>query len=346
MRVTFASALDNFSCQRVECLCARVRTSPLVAGHPGRAGVLAALQPSGQGPAALPWNDFPLQAVQSPDGVSLAFCSLCPAVRAQLVAGEEPVTAAQSEGGWRQPLRVWQPDGAPQVRLFADCPVPWPEFVTFRDVLLDLAAEPELPVLGRLTRIAMTMDAAQHARTLPPTAPTLTPRGFLAFRAFVESRCAAVDANQLEHFARDAAPMFPELALGPAELAALREALTGDWREQVRRWLVPAERDLLQVFETVLGVRLLALPFDRDVTLARAWAELLESTALAIRYAAALAVVRQAPTDTQTLAAALALAEHFVATSEQPLVVFAPQRDVHDRGPRMADLDLSLESIC
>ena len=346
MRVTFPSVLDDFSCQRAECLCQRARTSPPGAGHPGRIAVLAALESETQAIASAPWNDFPLLAVQTPDGVSLTFSSLCPVVRQHLLASDEPVIPAHSEGGWRQPLHVWQPDGTPQVRLFADCTVPWRDFAALRDLLLDLAADPTLPILGRLTRLALTMDASLQAGALVSVAPPFTPRGFQAFRAFLEGRCAAVDPQPLTHFAARTLAMLPECALDPAELPSLQDVLTGEWREQVLRWLVPSERSLLQVWETHLGVRLLALPFDRDVSLARAWAELLESIAVAIRYAAALAELRQTPVTQETLLAALTLAEHFVATAEQPLRLFEPQRAIHDRGPRMADLDVSLQAIC
>ena len=346
MRVTFASVLDNFFCQRADCLCKPVRTTPPLDGQPGRAAVLAALQTPVAPSDSAPWNDFPLQAVQTAGGVTLTFSSLCPVVRARMLAGEEPVTPAHSEGGWRQPLQVWKPDGKPLVLLFPDFPVPWPAFVALRDVLLDLAAEPMLPMLGRLTRLAMTFDAAQHTRALPPVAPLLTPRGFLAFRAFLEARCASADPEKLAHFVAQMRARLPELALTDADLPRLLDALNGEWREQVRQWLVPAERDLLQVFETWLGTRLIALPFDRDVSLARAWTELLESAALAIRYAAALGELRHSRTSPATLLAALTLAEHLVATAEQPLPPFEQPRDVHDRGPRMADLDMSLEAIC
>lgn len=346
MRVTFASALDNFSCQRGDCLCRSVRTSPPQPGHPGRAATLAALENSPGPGNSPPWNDFPLQAVQTADGASLTFSTLCPVVRARLLAAEEPVTPAHSEGGWRQPLQVWKPDGKPHVLLFADCPVPFPAFLALRDALLDLAAEPTLPILGRLTRLAMTFDAAQHSRALPAAPPTLTPRGFLAFRAFLEARCASADPERLGSFAARARHMLPELALADTDLPRLLDALTGEWREQVRQWLVPGEREQVQVFETWLGARLLALPFDRDVSLARAWAELLESAAVAIRFAGALGELRQEATSGPTLLAALALAEHCVATAELPLPPFELPRDLHDRGPRMADLDMSLEAIC
>ncbi len=346
MRVTFASVLDTFSCQRAQCLCKRVRTAPMAAGHPGRAATLAALTLQPNEPNSAPWNDFPLQAVQTPEGASLAVSTLCPVVRARLLASEEPVTPAHSEGGWRQPLQVWKADGKPQVLLLAGLPVPWPAFAALRDALLDLAAEPTLPILGRLTRLALTFDAAQQTHALPAAPPTLTPRGFLAFRAYFEARCASVDPERLAHFAAQAHPMLPELALADDSLPPLLNALTGEWREQVRRWLVPVEREIVHVFEIWLGVRLLALPFDRDLTLARAWAELLESAAVAVRCAGALAELRQAQTTPVDLLAALALAEHFVGTAAQPLPAFELTRDPHDRGPRMADLDMSLEAIC
>ncbi len=346
MRVTFPSVLDDFSCQRQPCLCKPVRTAPQPAGHPGRAATQAALDGKLDDLARPPWNDFPLLAVQTADGVSLAFSTLCPGVRARMHAAEEPVTPAHSEGGWRQPLHVWQPDGKLTVRLLPDLPVPWPAFAALRDALLDLAAEPTLPLLGRLTRLALTFDQAVHDRALPAAPPPLTPRGFLAFRAFLEARCAAADVERLTHFVARTRPLLPELALHSDELPALLDALVGEWREQLRQWLVPQERELLQVFETWLGTRLLAMPFDRDVSLARAWAELLETVAVALRCAAALGELRRAPLTPPQLLAALALAEAFVATQDAPLPAFEQPRDLHDRGPRMADLDLSLDAIC
>ena len=287
-----------------------------------------------------------MHAARTAEGVHLTFSTLCPAVRSRLCQSDEPVTLAHSEGGWRQPLAIWQPDGKAQVLLLPGVPLPWAAFVALRDVLLDLAAEPGALFLLRLTRLAGTTDLALHKRDPAATPPPLTARGFLAFRSFFEARVAAVDPEALGGFIARARALLPELALADGDLSRLSTALHGEWREPLRQWLVPEERSLLEVFEVWLGLRVVSLPFDRDISLARAWAELWAGAAAGIRTAAALGELRQRPLDAPTLTAALALGEHFVAAVAAPLPPFEPARDLHDRGPRLADLDMSLESIC
>ena len=351
MRVTYPSILDEFSCPEQECLCRRVRQAELPAEtHVGRAAVQAALNPQQKHPqqkqGKIQTNDFPLLAVRTADGANLSFDTLCPRVRQVLVHAQEPTTPAHSQGGWRQPLHVWQPAGKPVVRLLPDVNVPWLAYTTLQQALLDVAAEPALAFLARLTRVAMTADEAQYLRALPSPIPTLTPRGFLAFRAFLESRTAAADPEALTEFLTTARAMLPELHLHDSDLPRFLDALSGEWREPLRTWLVPVERDLSPTLEAWLGVRLLALPFDRDVSLARAWTELLESVAVALRYLAALGEMRQSPLTPELALVALTLGEHFVALQDTALPPFEQSREVHDRGPRMADLDMSLESIC
>ena len=131
-----------------------------------------------------------------------------------------------------------------------------------------------------------------------------------------------------------------------SRLPAFGKALDGEWRGHARAWLVPAERHLTAAAESWLGTRLHVLPLDRDQSLARAWSELFEGFALGLRYAMAMAETAQADVTPAQLVAALALGEFFVATAAQPLPAFELPRDVHERGPRMADLDMTLESVC
>lgn len=350
MRVTYPSVLDGLVCVDATCPCHRVRelAQPAAEPHPGRAALVLALDlpdaPLTHNPA--PWTDFPLLATQTPGGVQLSFSTLCPRVRRCLVAASEPVTPAFAQDGWRQPLRVWHPDGKSAVDLVPGVPLPWPAFAALRDMLMELAAEPTLPVLGRLTRLTQLVEQTVYDRAVPTTPQPLTPRAFLQFRAFLESRTAAVVVDPLADLVVRARPFLTELDLQDSDLPRLVDALSGEWRDQLREWLVPVERDVTPVWQAWLGVRLLALPVDRDVSLARGWAELLETVAVALRYLAAWGEVRQAPVDRAVVAVALALAEALVASENKPLPPFVASREAHDRGPRMADLDLSVEAIC
>jgi hypothetical protein len=85
---------------------------------------------------------------------------------------------------------------------------------------------------------------------------------------------------------------------------------------------------------------------DRDLSLARGYADLFEGLAVGLRYAAALAETPERDVDGEVLVAALALGEHYVAGAGAGLPAFTLPADQHERGPRMADLDMTLESIC
>jgi len=298
--------------------------------------------------AAGHYADHPIIAIATPQGAELTFSSLCPTVRGLLAANREPVALARVEGGWRCALRVFQPDGLlREVRLTPRKTVPWAAFSATRDSLLDLIAEPTLPLLARLARVALVLDLALSERNLPVPVPPLTARGFLAFRGFVESRTASAPSQAMVRFAADALPLWAQdVGLARSDIAALLDALSGDWRSHFRVRLVPAERDIAPAIEAWLGARLFAIPLDRDQSIARGYAEFFEGFALGLRYAAALGEVKQQLVGPRTIVAALALGEHFVAAAGEPLPSFEVPRDVHERGPRMADLDMTLESIC
>ncbi len=368
MRVVFPAVLDGFACADADCPCRRsLRAAAAAAGKPqsstkfpfrdaetalldGAARLAqnakAKLAPSANLDAR--FGDYPLLAMQTPQGVELSLATMCPSVRELLSANQEPVSLARSDGGWRLALKVFQPEGGGKdVRLTPRKSVKWQEFLILREALLDLAAEPTLPLLARLARAASLIDIAIEERMPAAQPPPLTARAFLAFRGFIESRLASVDAEPLAQFAARALPLYgAQVSLTSKDMPALQTALAGEWREHFRRWLVPTERDVTPAVEAYLGTRLFAMPLDRDQSLARAYVEFFEAFALGLRFAAAIGHVRQLPVDAATVVASLALGEFFVAAAQQPLPAFELPRDVHERGPRMADLDMTLESVC
>ena len=361
MRVVFAAVLDGFACARADCACRRslcaAATDQAASGFPfddthkallGGAAALAHGGAQAAGDVEAVHANHPISAIATPQGVELSFSSLCPTVRALLASNREPVTLATAQGGWRHDLQVFHPDGGlREVRLTGRKSVPWSAFASTREAVLDLVAEPTLPLLARLARVAALLDAALTEKSLPVPQPPLTARGFLAFRGFVESRTASAPTEAMARFASDALALWgDELTLTSSDMPALLDGLGGDWRSHFRTWIVPAERDIAPAIEAWLGARIFAIPLDRDQSIARGYAEFFEGFAIGLRYAAALCAIRSKAADARTLVAALALGEHFVAAAAEPLPSFEAPRDVHERGPRMADLDMTLESIC
>ncbi|MSP92671.1 MAG: hypothetical protein EXR79_12850 [Myxococcales bacterium] len=365
MRVVFPAAMDTFACVDPDCACRlALRAAPRavtaakpklpardavaavvdgaawIAGSAGEAGVAGAAEHG--------YGDFPIGAVGTPHQVELTFDTLCPEVRRLLAAVEEPTGIAGSDGGWRQGLRVFQPDHKnAQVRLTPRKSVRWVEFEALREALLDVAAEPTETLLAQLTRVAVAVDAAVTDQVLSTTVAPLTPRTFVAFRAFVETRAHAAGAEALAEFAGKTLPLWgADVGLKPGHLPTLLDALHGDWRAQLRARVVPHERELLAPLDAWLGMRLFAIPIDRDQSLVRGHTELLEGFAVGLRYLAALGETLDCDADALLAVTALALGEHFVLDTALPLPAFEVPRDAHDRGPRMADLDLTLESLC
>lgn len=360
MRVVFPAVLDGFECADQDCACrqamrAATAAKPVPPGQfPFRDAEKAVLRgaarlASDQGPPSKPaqfTGDFPIAAVTSPGGAELYFATLCPMVRAYLAAAEEAVDLARSEGGWRAPLQVFAPDGGGKlVRLSGGETLAWRQFQLLREQALDIIADPKLSLLARLARLAHLVDVVVSDRAVPASAPLLTPRGFLAFRAHLEGRMAAGDAKALAAFVVKTAPLFADFDLEPAQFADVAAALHGDWRQPLRSWVAPAELESSLALQAYFALRLFATPHERDQSLQRGHAELQEATALGLRLAAALGQVLQQPLRPVQLVACLALAEAHVADAAKALPIFARPADSHDRGPRMADLDMTLESL-
>lgn len=367
MRVVFPAVLDGFACGEEDCVCrASLRAAALatpanakpVAGFPFRQAEQALVAgaarlgetgaDAGKGTGGALFGDYPIVAIKTPTGVELTFASLCPAVRLLLAGNEEPVSLAGSEDGWRVPLSVFHHEaGLKEIRLTPRRLVRWPQFTAMRDVLLDLIAEPTHPLLARLAQVAAVIDVALTDHGLPTLSQPLTARGFLAFRGFIESRAASVEAEPLAAFAARALPLVTDATgVGPEHVPALLDALSGDWRAHAKKWLVPAEKDIASAIEAYLGARLFSIPVDRDQSLARGYTEFFEGFAVGLRLAAAMGEVLQQVVDVDVAVAALAIGEHAVSAASEPLPMFEMPRDASGRGPRMADLDMTLESIC
>ncbi len=360
MRVVFPAVLDGFECGDGDCACREaMRAAAAVKGAvPGQfpfrdteKALLrgAARLAAGNGPVAKPAvlvGDFPIAALATPSGAELYFSTLCPMVRAYVVAAEEAVDLAHSEGGWRAPLQVFQPAGITKaVPLAGAAVIPWRSYQKLRELLLDINADSTLSLLARLARAAHLVDQVIGELTVPTQPALLTPRAFLAFRSHLEVRMAAADGKALAAFVAKAAPLFPDLDLDQDQLRTLGKALGEDWREPLRLWVAPAERVASMALEAYLALRYFAIPLDRDQSLERGHAELQEGIALGLRIAAALGRTLEQALEPVQLLACLALAEALVADAGKPLPIFERPQDSHDRGPRMADLDMTLESL-
>ncbi len=383
MRVVFPAILDGFACADADCACRRALRAGLLPDVPAKSkgkssksklGPPPAAVPAGQafpfaageaalirGAAAAPGDprldaaelpgkigDYPLIAQQTPQGVELTVATLCPSVRALLADSGEPVTIARAEGGWRAQLHVFAAQGKRKdVKLVAGTAIKWAEYAQLRDNLLDLVAEQTAPLLARLTRVALMLELAVGERTPTAPPPLLTGRGFLAYRGFLESRMAAANPQEMAELAlRTTSLHGAESGLSSAQGPELLAALAGDWRADMLAWLVPYEHEVTPAVDGWLGVRVYAAPLDRDQSLARGYAEFLEGFAVGLRYAAALAHVRGRQVDAALMLAALALGEFYVSYRQEDLPLFVPPSSSHDRGPRMADLDMTLASVC
>lgn len=357
MRVVLPALLDAFECADGDCACRRAqRAAPAVAAVPeGRFPFREADDALLRGAAALAGGDaaesgfasgFPIAAVATPQGAELYFSTRCAQVRALLAVNEDPIDLARAEGGWRTPLQLFQfADQAKSVRLTAKQALPWRAFQALREMLLDLLADPTLLPFARLARAAALIDQVITEQAVPVQAPPLNARQFLAFRGWFEGRVAAADGAHMAAFHARAWPLWPELRVQPDD-PAWHAALSGDWRDQLRRWLVPVEPTLTGALEAFVALRVFAVPFARDQTLQRGYAEVFESIALGLRWSAALATVEGAAVTPQQLMAGLTLAEALVSSDAAALLPYARPADSHERGPRMIDLDMTWESIC
>ncbi|MEY3014545.1 MAG: hypothetical protein RIT45_3280 [Pseudomonadota bacterium] len=295
-----------------------------------------------------PLEGFPVFAWETPDAVELGFSTLSPMVRRHLAASDEPGTLARSEGGWRRALALFRyGDQLRELRLSPRLRIPFRDYAGARDAMLDVLADLRSPLLARLAETACLAATVLAERALPGELPLLTSRNFLAFRGHLEARCAAAEPDAMAAALRRVEPLFHgEHGLGAASPDAVAEALAGDWRADMSAFVVPVEKEIAPALEGLVGLWLFTTPMARDRTLQRGWAELFESIAVGLRYCAAIGAAQGTPIDAEQAAAGFALGEHAVAWSEGGLPAFVLPAASHDRGPRMADLDMTLESIC
>jgi hypothetical protein len=284
----------------------------------------------------------------TPDGVELGFSSLCPQVRKLLAETDEPVALASGEGGWRRPVAVFRfSDGLSDVRISPRIRTPWHRYVELRDVLLDLIVDRRHPLLARLAQAASLSSFVLSERNMPENDLVLTARAFLSYRGQLEARVASAPVEDMAAFGSAMLPLYgDDIGLQASRMDAFTEAVGGDWRAQLKRWLVPAEAGLSSAFEAYLGLRLFMTPVDRDQSLYRGYAEFFESFAIGLRFVAAIADVLQRPVDSTMLMAAMMLGEHQVRHAHVPIPTYTTPTESHIRGPRMADLDMTFESIC
>jgi len=366
MRVVFPALFDAFDCDDAHCPCRRaIAAAPAPSARswePGRfpfraaeraalrgAARLAADQPPAVDAVDYP-GGYPVQAIGTPLGAEIHFATLCPSVRYAMAENVDAVDLARAEGGWRHPLQVFVPDDRLKaVRLDRDRALPFRAFAAVRERLLDAVADPTLPPFARMARLANLVDRLVQEGQAPATVggglPPLAPRDFLAFRAHVEARIGAADPRALAKEVAAGWPLLPDLELDADQIEALPDALRGDWRDQLTRWLAPAEEWVAPGVETYLAVRVFAIPLDRDQTVERGYAELFESFAQAVRLVVALAEVKRAPVAVWQLIACWALCEAHVADGAKGVAAFARPADAHARAPHLAELDLTLGGL-
>jgi len=202
-------------------------------------------------------------------------------------------------------------------------------------------------LLTRLAEIAAVSAAVVEHKGLPAELPQFTARAFLAWRGFLESRVASAPAELLADFAAAVQPLFAETPGMSADArTALADALAADWRAHLLARVAPAERDITDALEAWLGSRLFALPLDRDQSFARGIAEFFEAFAIGLRYLAALCEAAGCDATPDIAVAAMALADHHVASAGAKLPGFALPPSTPGRAPRMVDVDMTLASIC
>ena len=103
--------------------------------------------------------------------------------------------------------------------------------------------------------------------------------------------------------------------------------MADDWRQLLREWVVPVERDLAVGIEAYLGARLFNGPVLRFRTLNRGYVEILEGFAVGLRVAAAIGGLQQSVLSAEQMVAALAVGEQVAARCGQPPPSFAlPKR--------------------
>lgn len=363
MRVIFPALYDAFECADDDCPCRRaLRHAPAPADkawQPGDFPFAEAERAMLGGAAQLAAGkaepkkiadiecDYPIAGLATPAGVELHFAALCPVVRAAIAANEDAVDLARAQSGWRLPVQVFSPQPPMKsVAVTGEIRLPWRQYAQLREWLLDVAADSTVPVLGRMARAvhaidALAADGAPQFAVAQGLAP-LTARMFLNFRAYMEARVQATDAKLAATAVQKYASLAPEIATGSAEIAA---ALQGDWRLQSARWLAGSEAELAPAFETYLAVRIFGIPLDRDQTLQRGYAELVEGLAFGLRLALAVAEVQAAPIKPAQLVAAWALGESVLAAGGKPLPAFRRATADHDRVIRTADIDMTLGGI-
>ena len=149
MYVIFPAALDNVACEPATCSCRRwlgvaaergrkrrARTGvkfPMPHAEAAMVGALLAGGDLPEGTVSLAgaWDGHPAYGWVTPDGVEMAFSTLCAEVRARLASTDEPVALATAEGGWRRPLQVFRFEGgAPLIRLASQVDLDWSEFAS------------------------------------------------------------------------------------------------------------------------------------------------------------------------------------------------------------------------
>ena len=224
---------------------------------------------------------------------------------------------------------------------------PWHLYVELRDALLDLIVDRRHPLLARIAQAGSLTAFFLSERYMPENDLVLTARTFLSYRGQLEARVASAPVEEMAAFGRAMLPLYGDgIGLESSQMDAFAEAIGGDWRAQLKRWLVPAEAGLSSAFEAYLGLRLFMTPLDRDQSLYRGYAEFFESFAIGLRYVAAISEVLQRRVEPGVLMAAMMLGEHQVRHAKVPISSYAPPSESHIRGPRMADLDMTFESIC
>lgn len=357
MRVVLPAFLDSFDCAEPACACRRALAATRAAGDgnalasgwpPAAAerslwygGQQAAVGSAAADPAA----SGPVAAVAVGSDVELYFLPACPTVRDAVLPYGDALDLLRRPDGWRLPLQaVAVDDPAPEVWIAPQRPLPWNQWTVLREALLDVLADPGLPLLGRMARVLLALAEpppvpADGAVRLAP----LTARDFLHVRAQLEARMAAQSVAWLAKSYPAGHALFEQLpALTPA---VCKRSLQADWRSALAGPLAQREAQAAPQLEVLASMQVFAMPLARALTLQRCASAWLEGWAVGLRWLAALSHATKTPPTTEQWLAALAAADTAVAVAAQPLPAVTLPEPTHQRGPKMADLDLSFASL-
>ena len=284
------------------------------------------------GEAALPdlCVNFPIIAVETPEGVECYFEFVCPEVLRCLIEAPSIRPVAPAPATFTRTVRYFAParprDG---VWLTRDTTIPWEMYARFRrDALaqIETSKDPPLALLARL--FACVHRWAVRSETRPvsdvqATSTTLIP--FLAHLADVVRQAAespqalarrlSLMRQFLVHLGWPVVPVLDRLAAGDAPRAPEACSALADLGDEADR-----------VFRNYLIARVFSIPVQNENSLLGGYLSLAETVGLALYLAAALRLAPDPPPEPVVIGVALGLADFAHRARQEPPRAFDPVR--------------------